>query len=191
MVVDEVLGKVAQDRVSSYSELAKCGATSAILKELVEEGKMTSVGCGIYASVSLDPFVAAVLATSAYYPQSVISGHTALQIHGLGEEYVDRIDVDIPREKSIRNRLLGVHRVPEKRIIGVTSMPYHGAKIRIYDAERTLCEAYLLDPQGPVFFKALKRYCSSGHVKADVLAGYDQELKTHVTARLRQELADA
>ena len=185
-----ILNVFQKHKLQTYSELAKQGATSAILKKLVEEGLITAVGSGIYASIQLDPFVAAVLATAKHYPQAVISGHTALQIHGLGEEYVLKVDVDISRDTSVRNRMLAVHRVSNSRLVGIISMPYHGGKIRIYDIERTLCEAYLLDSRGPIFFKALKRYCAIGSVITEQIAKYDHILKTQVLSHLRQELAD-
>ncbi len=72
----------------------------------------------------------------------MISGLTALQIHGLAEEYIQKVDVD------------------------------------------------RLDPKGSMFFKALKRYCSKGHVDSTAIAQYDQILKTQVLMHLRQELAD-
>lgn len=102
-----------------------------------------------------------------------------------------KVDVDISRDTSVRNRMLAVHRVPNRRLIGVTSMLLMAGKFSIYDLERTLCEAYLLDQKGAVFFKALKRYCAIGKIASDVIAQYDQILKTQVLSHLRQELADA
>lgn len=85
----------------------------------------------------------------------MISGLTALQIHGLAQEYVDKIDVDISRTTSLRNKILNVHRVPDSRIVGVTTVAVQGRAIRIYDIERSLCEAYRMDTGGALFFKAL------------------------------------
>jgi predicted transcriptional regulator of viral defense system len=158
---------------------------------MAEAGLILSVGSGIYAAASLDPFIAAVHATAKYYPQTVISGLTALQIHGFGQEMIERIDVDVPRETSVRNKMLHVHRVPKARLVGVTQFKFHGVLLRIYDAERTLCEAYRLDPAGPIFFKALKRYVARGKVDASKIQQYDQAAKTQVLSHLRQELADA
>jgi hypothetical protein len=121
----------------------------------------------------------------------VISGFTALQIHGFGQEFIEKVDVDVPRETSIRNKMLQVHRVPKARLVGVTELRYEGATIRIYDRERTLCEAYLLDPAGPMFFKALKRYVAQGKVDPAKIQQYDQAAKTKVLSHLRQEIADA
>src|SRR5687767_3696255 len=108
-VTARVENALRKHRVLAYSELTKYGAIGVYLKRLSEAGLITPVGSGIYASPKLDPFVAAVLATAKYYRQTVISGITAMHIHGLSEEYIQKIDVDIPRETSIRNRMLEVH----------------------------------------------------------------------------------
>jgi predicted transcriptional regulator of viral defense system len=189
--VDLVLQALTRHKLLTHAELAKAGSSGTKLRRMAEAGQLTSVGSGIYASASLDPFVAAVLATAKYYPQAVISGLTALQIHGLAQEFIERVDVDVSRETSIRNKMLQVHRVPQTRLIGITELKYEGGKIRIYDAERALCEAFRLDPAGPLFFKALKRYVARGKVDFDKIQKYDQVVKTRVLAHLRQEVADA
>lgn len=175
----------------THAELSKFGASGVKLRRMVEAGKVISVGSGIYASASLDPFVAALHATAKYYPQAVISGLTALQIHGLGQEFIEKIDVDVPRETSIRNKMLRVHRVPHARLIGVTELKYEGALIKVYDKERALCEAYRLDPGASLFFKALKRYVAGGRVDTAKIQIYDKATKTKVLSHLRQEIADA
>jgi predicted transcriptional regulator of viral defense system len=189
--LDPIVRALTHHQLMSHAELVEEGASGVKLRRMVEAGLIVSVGSGIYASTELDPFVAAVLATAKYYPQAIISGITALQIHELAQEYVEKVDIDISRGTSIRNKMLQVHRVPPQRLTGMMELKFHGSKIRIYDIERTLCEAYHLDPSGPLFFKALKRYVALGKVKASQIQKYDQELKTHVLMHLQQELADA
>jgi predicted transcriptional regulator of viral defense system len=191
VVHDSILKNLERAKLMTHEELAQLGASGMKLRRMALAGQIIAVGSGIYASVSLEPFVAAVHATAKYYPKAVISGLTALQIHGLGQEFIDKVDVDVPRETSIRNKLLKVHRVPQRRIIGVIQMKFQGASIRIYDLERTLCEAFKLDPAGPIFFRALKRYVSAGQVNPKKIQLYDQAARTKVLAHLKQELADA
>jgi len=185
-----ILATLKKHKVLTFSELQKRGASGSFIYKLTEEGLVIAVGSGIYASSSLDPFVAAVLATAKYYPRAVISGLTALQIHGFGQEYIERIDVDIPRENSIRNKLLRTHRVPKSRLIGIEIMNFHKGKIRIYNRERSLCEAYLIDQEGLIFFKALKRYVASGNIHFDLIQQYDKATRTQVLKHIRQEVAD-
>ena len=191
MTPDALIEALERNKLMTYAELAAKGASGIKLRRMLNAGLIASVGSGIYASTGLDPFVAAILATAKYYPEAIISGPTALQIHKLGQEYIDKVDVDISRGTSIRNKMLRVHRVPDRRLVGATELKFQGSKIRIYDVERTLCEAYRLDPAGPLFLKALKRYVAAGKVNASQIQKYDQALKTHVLMHLQQELADA
>lgn len=187
---DPVLLQLNKHRILKLAELKRHGASAVKLRRMTEAGLVLSLGAGIYATPSLDPFVAAVLATAKYYPQAIISGLTALQLHGLAQEYVDKVDVDVPRETSIRNNLLKVHRVPKSRLVGITQLKHHGGVIQIYDRERTLCEAYRIDPSGALFFTALKRYLKSGRPDAQRILQYDRSVKTDVLSHLKQELAD-
>src|SRR5690606_16878698 len=110
-------------------------------------GQLIAVGSGIYAHPSIDPWTASVIAVANYYPKAVISNRTALVIHALSDERIDRVDVDIPRTTSIRNSILSVHRVSEDQIIGVCRHDFQGRKIRIYSRERALCDAYRIYPE--------------------------------------------
>jgi hypothetical protein len=58
------------------------------------------------------------------------------------------------------------------------------------DIERKLAEAYLLDPGGPDFFKALKRYNKQAGVKSDQIAHYDKIKKMKLLLHLQQEFAN-
>lgn len=157
---------------------------------MVEAGQIVYLGTGIYSHPSIDPFAASIIAIARYYPNAIISNITALVVHELTDERVDRIDVDIPRNSSIRNKLISAHRVPEKNILGMIRLPYHGQKIRIYCKERALCDAYRIDPEGPLFLKSMKRYVKAGNVDPDRIAKYDMLLSTNALRAFRQEIAD-
>jgi predicted transcriptional regulator of viral defense system len=187
---DKMTRFLAKSGVATASELVRILGNRMEIKRGVEAGLLHPLGSGIYAAPSLDPFSASVIAASRFYPQAVISNITALVIHGLSDESVPQIDVDIPRGKSLKNRLLRVHRVTASARVGETEMRYQGHSIRIYDPERTLCEAYRIDPDGAIFFKALKRYMKLGRDETVRIALYDERLGTRVLARLRQEMAD-
>ena len=186
----KILLKIKKQKVMPLAELVKIFGNRMEVSRKASEGLLQPLGNGYYASSELDPFVAALAVVAKFYPQLVISGQTALQIHGLAENYIERIDVDIERKKSLRNKMLHVHRVDPKKLVGVTRITYHGISLKIYDLERTLAEAYRLDPAGPDFYKALKRYLKHGAVKTNQIANYDQILKTKVMIHLQQELAN-
>lgn len=160
------------------------------LRRLAQSGEVVEIGAGYYAHPSVDPFVGAVLATAKAFPDAIISNVTALVIHGLSDERIDRIDVDVPRTRSIRNKLVRAHRVAASDLIGAVNYKFHGHRIQIHSRERVLCEAYRIDPGGAIFFKALKRYVRAGEVNPDPIAAFDEVLGTAALNSLSQELAD-
>ena len=173
------------------SDLAPYVSSGKQLRRMVESGEIIAIGAGIYARPSMDPFIASIIAVARYYPKAIISNITALSVHGLTDERIDRIDVDIPTSTSIRNQLIFAHRVPKKNFVGVMRLDFHGHKIRIYDKERALCDAYRIDLDGPIFLKAVKRYVRGGKIEPDRIAKYDKILSTHALRAISQELADA
>ena len=70
------------------------GSRVAIMRS-AERGEIQSLSSGLYASPSLDPMTASVIATAKYYPKAVISGRTALFLHKLSDHAVEKIEVDI------------------------------------------------------------------------------------------------
>jgi predicted transcriptional regulator of viral defense system len=186
----KALARIKKEKVLGLAELIELFGNRMEVSRKSREGILQSLGNGFYSTPQLDPYIAALVVVTKYYPHVVISGRTALHIHGLAQDYIEKIDVDIEREKSLRNKILQVHRVDSKRLIGITKLNHHGIGIKIYDIERTLAEAYRLDPAGPDFYKALKRYIKLGIIKTDRIAHYDKILKTKVIAHLQQELAN-
>lgn len=185
----KILTTLKKNKVMRVSDLAKYLTHRSLLRRMDAVGEIFSVGSGFYAHPSIDPQVAAVVAAK-FYPKAVVSGITAMVIHGLSDEVIDRVDIDIPRASSIRNKLFRVHRVPPRRFVGIVNHEYFGQRVRTYDKERTLCDAYLKDPRGPLFFKALKRYLKNNNRNIDAIGRYDKILKTNVLSHVRQEFAD-
>lgn len=176
--------------VMKNADLAKIVGNNVQVKRLADSGAIIALGSGFYAHPSVDPFLAYVLVVARYYPDAVISNITSLVIHALSDERVEGIDVDIGRNRSIRNRIFRAHRVPDAHLIGMTTIEYVGHAIKIYDVERSLCDAYKIDPGGHIFFKAVKRYVASSAVNIGRIRRYDEVLRTKVTRAVAQELAD-
>jgi hypothetical protein len=181
---------IKKNKLMTSAELLSFAGSYTQIKRKAEAGAITALGSGIYADPSLDPFVAAVLAVAKYYPAAVISGFTALVIHELSDEFIGQIDIDIPRGTNLRNQMVKVHRVPAHRLMGIMKLKFHGQSIKVYDLERTLCESYRIDPAGPLFFKAFKRYLAKHSVNTERIQKYDRVLKTRILMHLQQELAD-
>lgn len=179
-----------KQKVMKLSELYLLVGNRTTVLRAAEAGVIQSLGGGYYASNELDPLVASIAMAVKYYPEGVISNRTALVIHGFAQDFIEKVDLDISRRKNIKNRFLKVHRVPDSRLVGIVELKYFGIKVKTYDAERTLAEAYRIEPSGGYFYKALKRYITAGKVRPDLIKKYDEAVGTKVLQHLRQELAD-
>jgi predicted transcriptional regulator of viral defense system len=195
-----ILKKTSKRKISSSPETKgkvfstpdltrKLGNRMAILRA-VNAGELLSLGAGYYSTPNLDPAVAQVIAVAKFYPEAVVSGLSALGIHNLSDERLQKVTVDLPRNRLTRNRLLQARRVTKNSLIGAITMKYFGHPIRIYDVERSLCDAYRFD-RGAAFFKALKRYLKKYPHNFEKIAKYDKVLGTRVLRAIQQELADA
>ncbi len=182
--------KLPKNFVLKSKDLERIFGSRVAIKRKVESGELQALGSGLYSSPALDPMIAAAMAVAKFYPQAVLSGRTALFLHKLSDHSVERLDVDIARSTSLSNKMLEVHRVVPSRLTGITKLKLEGQVIRIYDLERTLCEAYRIAPVGPEFFTALKRYLKQKEPDTLKIKKYDEALGTKVLIHVMQELAD-
>lgn len=187
----DIFAIIKKKRVMRAKDLGRYVASGAQLRRYANDGRLIALGAGYYADPSLDPLTAALAVVARYYPRAVISNITALFVHGLTDERIDLIDVDISRQSSIRNKVIRTHRVNPKIIMGIEETIYNGIKLKVYSKERALCDAYHFDPGGPIFLKAFKRYVKTSTIDATAIAAYDKLLKTDVLRAVMQELADA
>lgn len=176
--------------VLKSKDLERILGSRVAIKRKVEAGELQALGSGIYSSPKLDPFTAAAIAVAKFFPQAVLSGRTALFFHKLSDHSVERLNVDIVKTTSLSNRMLEVHRVVPSRLVGISKLKLEGHAVRIYDLERTLCEASRLDPAGPEFFTALKRYLKQKEPDTLKIKKYDKALGTNVLVHIMQEQAD-
>lgn len=151
--------------VISLAELVELVGHKTGVYRLVEKGVISKVypdGLGYFCLPETEEGIVHFAIVKKYYPQCVISGTTALSLYNLGLEYIDKIDVDIPKNKNLKNKLLNVHRVVESKIVEVAEkdFPDKGIpfKIRIYSPERVLFEAYKYCKGLDSFYYALKQY---------------------------------
>lgn len=177
-------------KIFSAAELIKLVGNRMTIARLVKGDDLFSLGAGFYSTPAIDPYVAMVHVVAKYYPKAVISGISALHIHNLSDERTDTISVDLPKGTQLRNKMLLTRRVVARRLVGIQTLDFYGAKIRIYDPERSLCDAYRID-RGALFYKALKRYLKSGAKNYEAIAKYDKILNTKVLRSIQQELADS
>jgi predicted transcriptional regulator of viral defense system len=183
--------KFKKKAVLSSRELESILGSRANIARALKLEQISKVGSGFYAATHLSPDEALLVTVGRFFPKAVISGLSALAYHNLTDERPNEVSVDIKRDTSLRNQILKVRRVMPKFLIGQKEETVHGLKVKIYDRERSMCDAYRIDKDGPIFLKALKRYVKSKKIDTNTIAKYDAILKTKVLSHLKQELADA
>ena len=154
---------------------------------LQDKGDLKRCGTGLYTLPGIEEGTAQFAALNKYFPKCVVSGVTALSLCGLGQEYLDKIHVDIPNTTNLSNSLLEVHRVTAKRISHVENRKFEEKgipfKIKVYSPERTLFEAYKYYGVGTdAFIRAIKNYRNlylnkkSPGKQYDVILSIDKEV---------------
>ncbi len=167
-------------KIIRSSELQELLGSRTAVQRLVKSGGVHALGNGYYTGPQSDSFTGVVHVAGHYYPDAVISGAAALFIYRLTDNTPDSVQVDIDNRKSLKNRLFSVKRVDPKKLIGIRKLRYNGRFIRIYDEERSLCEAYLLHKGTARFMRILERYLTLGKPKASKIRRYDIVLNTKV-----------
>ncbi len=177
-------------KVLSSSEIESILGNRPAIFAALQEGIIMRVGSGFYAAPDIDANTALLITVGRFFPKAVISGISALAFHSLSDEQLNKVSVDIERVTSLRNRILQVRRVMPAFLIGIKTVKLQGVKIKIYDVERSLCDIYRIEKDGPIFMKAVKRYVKKYKVNSVKIAKYDTALKTRVLSHLKQELAN-
>ncbi len=177
----ELARRVVESRgIISSKELQKLLGSRTAIQRFAKTDDIRSLGNGYYAWAKNDTFTGVVHVASRYYPDTVISGASALFIYRLSEHPPDSVQVDIDNRKSLKNQLFSVKRVDPKRLIGIRRLRYNGRFIRVYDEERCLCEAYSLHKGTARFTRVLERYLALGKPKHAKIRRYDAVLTTRV-----------
>lgn len=194
MAKQDVLKLIESKKVIKASEAMKLISDRKELTRMHENGDILYLGSGLYSSLSISSEMAALMATSKYYPQAVISRSTALRIHGLGEERINKVHVDIANDTSIRNELMEVHRVSPKYMTEIVVIDYQGIRLKVYSEARCLYEALKEYGYTAEYFKAIKRYVArhkkSKSIDSKLIEKLDLLFNQNVASSIAQEVSD-
>lgn len=156
-------------KVINTTEAASILGNKMGIYRLADEGVVVKFedakNLGIFTLPDVDPEQASFAVLSQYYPDCVVSGITCLRILDLGLDYIDKIHVDIPYPKDLKNDLFEAHRVKKEKINHVMEKSFKDRNItfpiKIYDPERAMHEAYKYYGKTDAFYRAVKRYSST------------------------------
>lgn len=164
--MNEIIKILKKQTVISLSEASKILGNKMSVYRQVEKGKLSKVypdGLGYFCLPETEEGTAQFAVITKYYPDCVVSGKTALSLYDLTQDYIDRIDVDIPKSTNIKNELMNVHRVVESKIQGVIERAFEkkdiNFKIKIYSPERCLHEAFKIYKGTDSFNYVIMKYC--------------------------------
>lgn len=162
---NELIKKLKKEIVISVKDAIEVIGNRQAVYRLADKGDIVHVhpeGLGFFCLPETEEGEAQFAIISKYYSKCVISGPTALSLYGLSDEYISKIDVDIPRTTNLKNNLLNVHRVNPKVIDGVEVRGFKDKgvpfEVKIYNSQRVLHEAYKYYRLSDSFYRALKRY---------------------------------
>lgn len=109
------------------------------LRKAVTEGRLHPAGRGLYSTDAPSDPLAAV---AKRYPGGVLTGWTALYVHGLVDAPPERIDLATPRGGTkIADPSVRQHFVPAEWLgVGRSQKSVDGVELAVYDRERMLLE---------------------------------------------------
>lgn len=155
-------------KVINATEASKILGNKMAIYRLADEGVVAKLedakNLGIFTLPDVDPEQASFAVLSQYYPDCVVSGITCLRILDLGQDYINKIHVDIPYPKDLKNDLFEAHRVKKEKINHIMEKSFEDRNIpfpiRIYNPERAMHEAYKYYGKTDAFYRAIKKYRS-------------------------------
>jgi hypothetical protein len=74
----KALTRIKKEKVLGLAELIELFGNRMEVSRKSREGILQSLGNGFYSTPQLDPFIAALVVVTKYYPHVVISGRTVL-----------------------------------------------------------------------------------------------------------------
>lgn len=172
--------------VFKAGDIEKLVGKRSHLKYLIKEKRIIAIGSGYYSTPKLERYDSLILILHKYFPKAVISGRSALYIHGLLPlpEKNHKVEADILNTTSQRSHLFGFSRVASSRMIGSEIKNFHGRKIHVYSVERSLADLVLKDESPEIIQTALTSYLDYPHKNNVLIDELDAILGTDVRKRL-------
>lgn len=191
----DIIQRLKKEKVLSLNEASEILGNHMAVYRLAKKGDILQVqpeGLGFFTLPDFEDGEVHFSILKKYYPKCVVSGKTALSLHNLSLDYIDKIDVDIPNTTNLSNSLFEVHRVSEKKISHVVekAFPEQGVpfEIKIYSQERSLFEAHKYFKGSESYYKAIKEFYNIHLNKSAPGNQFDIILKIH--KKIGQEIIE-
>lgn len=154
----------------TFSEAVERLGSRHFVRKAVRGGLLHPISRGLYSLDETDPDPLAIIA--AKHPNAVVTGLTALYVHGLVDSPPEKIDLATKRGGTkINDPLVHQYAVPAEWLnLGRTEAEFDGAKIAVYDLERMLLE--LMRSRNKLPYDLYREAVSSYRRRADKLDIY-------------------
>lgn len=163
----------------TLDEARSIGISPTMMGKYVSQGILLKPERGIYTkSIEwlTDP-LKKYLPVCTLINDSVICGISALSYYNLTDEEERKTWIALPHKTRTHSRQYKVIRLSgEQYKLGMTTIKIWGRKIRIYNREKTIVDAFKYLPE-EVALKALKSYLKSKECMLDKLLKYSKRLK--------------
>jgi AcrR family transcriptional regulator len=178
-------------QVYSSSDLAALVGGKSKISILIESRKIKAIGRGYYATSDLDPWDAVVLIAGRYFPSSVISGPSALKIHGLLSSTGGEVQADIDRGTNQKNSLIKFRRISKSRQCGIAKIKFHGSEIKVHEPERCLADLMLNGASANLVHSVISNYLVKAKVNIEKIRFYDKKFKINLHEKIEKLRVDA
>ena len=179
----KLLSFIRKYKVISTKDAANILGHRNLIYPFIESGEVIRIGgdsSGLFTLSTIDEGTAYLGAIARYYPKCIISGKSALSFHGLIDDFVSTIVVDIPKTTNLKNSILEVHRVHPSKLIGIEEKKIDGVKVKIYCPERAIADGLMKYGYGERFYKSIHNYHQKYEIKYDLIIKYDELFKLDV-----------
>jgi predicted transcriptional regulator of viral defense system len=179
----------AGNGIVTAAETRSAGISPSYLAQMVQDGRLSHLGRGLYASP--ETYVDEMYELFAVNKYIVFSHLSALYLHGLTDRTPLKMTITVSRTKNVskllRTGLVKIKRSnPQTHDMGLTRMESpSGFLIPVYDMERTVCDVVKArgqtDPH--ILSDALKVYTNRKDKDLTRLAQYAKVLKVEELIR--------
>lgn len=142
------------------------------MRQALKSGKLRHIARNFYATEASDSILGAL---SKLYPDAIVTGSTALYVHGLIDNPPDRMEVVTKRGGTrIANPAFSQSFISQEWLqVGVAISAFNGVEVKMFDLERILLE--LMRSRNKLPYDTYRKAVISFRKYADTLDIYKLE----------------
>ncbi len=160
-------------------ELREIGFSSRNIKEMVAAGMLERIKHGYYLLSEKAHEISDILIAVKLIPQGVVCLFTAIEYYELSTVNPSFVCIALPRSVNVptlpQSGYIKIYRMADKHFkLGISETELNGAKLRIYDIEKVVCDCFKYDKEieKSIALEVLKNYISKGNCNIQKLLEY-------------------